>query len=323
MYELVITTGYDFKNYKVLKTGTYGEICQVTSMMDGTDDIRKKYQSDIDDFLKHEQGNGSIVVLKHPDLDHPQDIEPCRVIYKSDKKIFNKLLDIPAKSDSIYPEWINFWNYLRTQSYWKKFIPNSQDSINKNEKIDKYSDIMGGCRYRFNNILNALSPYLKDNFYPLSNGFSRYVFPNFKRKIKQKGYENTYYEFAAIVLKAFDCYTKLYNMYKTNGKEIFERYNKLKNSQKNVIGIDLKQKQNIESANDDVVIKEIFASDDIYDQHNVEHSLEYISLKYAIDNRDADTIKQFIDKYGFNGFQEEEIQEIKFIIDQDNVYKKR
>ena len=321
MYELVITVGCEFKNYKVLKSGTYSEICSETSEFNSTDDIRKKYSSVIDEYIEEKNTDGKIVVLKHINENYPYDVIPYRVIYRSDKKIFDKLLVIPDKKDDIFLEWVNFWNCLKNGIRFKKTDNKANDDNILNKKIDVKCNKFNSCSKQFNLILKKLSPWIQNNFYPNGNRFIYVILPEFKREIKSN--DNIYYQFVSIVLKAYECYKSIYNLHNLDNKKLFHRYNKLVNYNKNKISKKMSLQQTNIISDYNYEDMEIIDELGIYDEQNsCMHSKEYLAIKTAIDTQNISSIKNFVELYGLSGLTEDELQEIKSLIKKKE-YKKK
>ena len=345
MFELVIAIGKNCDIKQVLMTGTYESICEETSKFDSTNDIRNnsKYKMLIDKFLEDKDTNGQIVVLDVSSLN----IKKHRVIYKSDVKLFNKIMSIPNRKDAFFKEWINYWRCLRYGMKSKKINPISNKDIETNQKISECDRKFNSNSYLFNKLLNKLPLWYIYSFNPNEPRFYNSFFAKYRNLIKED--LNNYYQLAEIVLSSFDTYEKICRLYGLDCKKMFERYHKIKNYNKNKV----KQKMSLKKSvpikgkyifdelefydelghyeennsyiykNQDTYSREREIFDDEEPDLSYIHSSEYMLLKPYIENRDIEFLKDYLNKYQGRALTNEEYEEIKFLIEEKISVKKR
>lgn len=333
MYELVIAVGNEYNNKKILKKGSYGEICEETSQFNDTNELREKYANEVDEFLTNYPStkSGNIVVIQ-PLIDqiqneNPNDLPnysskeekyiPHKVIYTSDKKQFEKLLIIPKSNDSVYHEWEDFWYSLKRGMGSKKVLPTleNKDKVESiNNKIHQNDIEFNNCTKRFNILLNKFPQWFRIAFYPYDTRFKRRLFPDFKKIIKEDS--NLYYQLAEIVLKAFEKYVAVYKLQGNDANKMFGRYLDIQNKSKHKVKKKLVLQKNNELAkpifiNEDEVTDELARYETELPDYM--HTPDYLRIKPFIDTKDVVEIKKYFElNFPVNMTQDEldEIQEI-------------
>ncbi len=344
MYELVITIGNRYNKRQVLLSGTYGEISNITSNFNDTNELREssEFKSLVDSFIDNHPGEITTVVIlernNYIQSSKEKEFIPHRVIYKSDKKLFDKLMVIPNKDDVVFTDWEEFWYSLRRDIPSRKIkqTSNNYDEVKKiNAKISKYEAEFKSCSTRFKNLLNNLSQWYRISFNPGDSYFRKVVFPRFKTMIKDNS--NLYYQVAEIVIKAFEKYVQIYKLLgQVDVNELFGRYLNLQNKSKHKVKKQLvlqktnkyadsmvvSNKQDSFSLEDENIIDEyerVSKEDKIYDEGNpYRHSSDYLRLQPFIENRDVNAIKEYFELYYPVNMTQYELDEIQEVMKENN-----
>lgn len=332
--ELVISQGNIYSNRVVIKKGTYGQLCNETVNYSDTNELREKYENEVNDFLTKypNSRNGNIVIIQSLSdqvmKENSGDVAslsskgekyiPHRVLYKSDKILFDKLLVIPNSKDKVYKEWLDFWYCLKRGMGSKKVIPtlDNKDEVDIiNEKIHNKDLEFNSCSKRFNKFLSDFSQWYRIGFYPYDSRFKKVLFPEFKQIIRRDS--EKYYRLAEIVLKAFDLYTDVYKLQGSNVNDMFGKYLNLKNRSKHKV----KKKLVLQKTNE--FVKPIkFDDSNIIDEYarfeddvpDYLHSPDYIRLKPYIIAKDIQSIKTYFELYFPVNMTQDELDEIQELI---------